>query len=437
MTLDPGTKVGPYEVEGPLGAGGMGEVYRARDPRLGRSVALKILPPGAASDPDRRRRFEVEARAASALNHPAIVALFDVGFHDDRPYLVAELLEGATLRARLGDGPLAVRKALDYARQIAEGLAAAHEHGIIHRDLKPENLFVTRDGRLKILDFGLAKALGPTGRGPAANGAAANGAAASDPAEPTATEAGTVFGTAGYMSPEQVRGQTVDHRSDIFSFGAVLYEMLAGHRAFPGESPIERAHAILKDEPPAFAAARSVPAAVGWLVWRCLEKEPAQRFQAARDLAFSLEAMSELPSGGAAAAALAPRPRRAAAATLGAVILVVALAGLGYVSWRKAGRPEDPPAATTAAVRPAPAAPHYRRLSFRRGAIASARFAPDGASVIYGAAFEGAPYHVYSAIPGNPEARQLFGPRVGLLGVSRTGDLALALAPKEGEDKHA
>jgi serine/threonine protein kinase len=157
MALDPGTTIGPYEVEAPLGAGGMGEVYRARDPRLRRSVALKILPAGAAGDPDRRRRFEAEARAASALDHPAIVGLFDVGFHEDRPYLVAELLEGATLRARLGEGPLPVRKALDYARQIAEGLAAAHERGIVHRDLKPENLFVTRDGRLKILDFGLAR----------------------------------------------------------------------------------------------------------------------------------------------------------------------------------------------------------------------------------------------------------------------------------------
>jgi hypothetical protein len=271
--------------------------------------------------------------------------------------------------------------------------------------------------------------------GPAAGAAAGDHAAGGPAAGLTATDAGTVFGTAGYMSPEQVRGQAVDHRSDIFAFGAVLYEMLAGGRAFPGATPVERGHAILKDEPPAFAAARGVPPAVEWVVWRCLEKEPAQRFQSARDLAFSLEAAAELPSGSAPQAPLKARSRRATVATLGAVVLATVIAGLAYVSWRQAASPTAPEGGGAARGAAPATTPHYQRVSFRRGAITSARFAPDGASVIYAAAFEGAPSHVYSAIPGNPEARQLFGPRVGLLGVSRTGDVALAITSKPGEDK--
>src|SRR5512143_161966 len=226
MTLAAGTRLGPYEILSPIGAGGMGEVYRAKDPRLGREVAVKVLPASFSNDADRLRRFEQEARAAGILNHPNITAVYDIGSHDGAPYVVSELLEGETLRSRLAAGALGPRKALDYAIQVARGLAAAHEKGIVHRDLKPENLFVTRDGRVKILDFGLAKSV--------ATGQA--GAATNLPTQAAGTEPGVVLGTMGYMSPEQVRGRPADVRSDIFAFGAILYEMLSGKRAFHGDS---------------------------------------------------------------------------------------------------------------------------------------------------------------------------------------------------------
>ena len=237
MTLTAGTKLGPYEILSPLGAGGMGEVYRARDPRLGREVAIKVLPASFSSDADRLRRFEQEAKAASALNHPNIVTLHDIGTNtsDGAPYVVTELLEGETLRARLATGALSPRKATEYAIQIAQGLAAAHDKGIVHRDLKPENLFVTEDGRVKILDFGLAKLIQPE---------SSAGQQTSIPTASLGTEPGVVMGTVGYMSPEQVKGQSADHRSDIFSFGAILYEMLSGRRAFRGDSAVETMSAI-------------------------------------------------------------------------------------------------------------------------------------------------------------------------------------------------
>ena len=233
-----GTRVGPYEIVGWLGAGGMGEVYRARDPRLGREVAIKLIPETFAKDANRLHRFEQEARAAGQLNHPNILTVYDVGTHEGAPYIVSELLEGESLRSRLREAPLAPRKAIDYARQIAEGLAAAHDKGIVHRDLKPDNLFVTSEGRLKILDFGLAKLTQPADDAARHTGAL------------TETGPGTVMGTAGYMSPEQVRGETVDHRSDIFSFGAVLYEMLTGRPAFTRETAADTMAAILKEDPP-------------------------------------------------------------------------------------------------------------------------------------------------------------------------------------------
>jgi serine/threonine protein kinase len=238
MTFEPGARLGPYELTALIGAGGMGEVYRAHDTRLGRDVAIKVLPAEYATDTDRLHRFEQEARAASALNHPNILVVYDVGAHDGAPFLVTELLEGESLRERLTRGPLAARKAADLAVQVCSGLAAAHEKGIVHRDLKPENLFVTRDGRVKILDFGLAKLR------PAPQEAAA---------APTAlhtTEPGTVMGTVAYMSPEQVRGQAVDQRSDIFSLGAVLHEMVTGTAAFARSTPADTMIAILKEEPP-------------------------------------------------------------------------------------------------------------------------------------------------------------------------------------------
>jgi eukaryotic-like serine/threonine-protein kinase len=281
MALAAGTRLGPYEILAPLGAGGMGEVYRARDPRLGREVALKVLPATFSADADWLRRFEQEARAASALNHPNILTIHDIGTHGGSPYVVSELLEGETLRERLSGGALPARKAVDYAIQVAEGLAAAHEKGIVHRDLKPENLFVTRDGRVKILDFGLAKLTrSETPSGPQTEA----------PTAAPATEPGVVMGTVGYMSPEQVRGQATDHRSDLFAFGASLYEMLTGRRAFRGNSAVETMNAILKDEPPVISASRpGLSPALDRVVRRCLEKSPAERFQSASDLAFALK----------------------------------------------------------------------------------------------------------------------------------------------------
>ena len=270
MPLSAGTRLGPYEVLAPIGAGGMGEVYRARDSRLGREVALKILPAAFASDPDRVRRFEQEGRAAAALNHPNIVVIYDAGSEGGVFYVATELLEGETLRERLAGSALPVRKAIDYAIQIARGLAAAHAKGITHRDLKPENLFLTKDGLVKILDFGLAKysATKPAGSHPTELAT-----------QPIETDPGMVLGTAGYMSPEQVRGQVADARSDLFSLGVVLYEMVSGKRAFTGESSVEVMNAILKQEPPELDAA--LPPSLDRMIRRCLEKKPEERFQSA------------------------------------------------------------------------------------------------------------------------------------------------------------
>src|SRR6202047_2042522 len=301
MALASGTKLGPYEILSALGAGGMGEVYRARDPRLGREVAIKILPSGSAPDSERLRRFEQEARATAALNHPNILAVFDIGSQDNSPYIVSELLEGETLRARLITSPLPVRKAVDYALQVARGLAAAHDHGIFHRDLKPENIYITRDGHVKILDFGLAKLTMPE---PGAIGLSAQATLDS------VTGRGVLLGTLGYMSPEQCRGASVDARSDLFSFGAVLYEMLSGRRAFRGHTTADTISSILQEEHPDLAASgREVPPMLERIVHHCLEKDPAQRFQSARDIAFALEALSSTSSS-VAGAATAVTPRK-------------------------------------------------------------------------------------------------------------------------------
>jgi eukaryotic-like serine/threonine-protein kinase len=281
-----------YEILGLLGAGGMGEVYRARDPALKREVAIKVLPTFVAQDPDRLRRFELEAQAAAALNHPNVLAVHRFGVFEGVPYLVSELLEGGTLRQVLQRGPAPVRKSIDYAVQIAHGLAAAHEQGIVHRDLKPENISVTKDGRIKILDFGLAKFMPPQ---PEADG--------NPPTTTRNTDPGMVMGTAGYMSPEQVRGKAVDHRTDIFAFGAILYEMLTGTRAFHRSTSAETMTAILNDEPPAISQlVQSIPLGLQRVVNRCLEKSPEQRFHSASDLAFALEALSESGSTPAVAA---------------------------------------------------------------------------------------------------------------------------------------
>jgi eukaryotic-like serine/threonine-protein kinase len=283
ITLAAGTKLGDYEVKSLLGAGGMGEVYRARDARLGRDVAIKVLPSFLCTDSERLRRFEQEARAAAALNHPNILAVFQMGTYEGAPYLVSELLEGETLREQITRGRMTIRKAIDYGIQIARGLAAAHEKGVVHRDLKPENLFATKDGRVKILDFGLAKLMQPQ--------------SSSEHDAPTlteGTEAGVVMGTVGYMAPEQVRGEAADHRADVFAFGAILYEMLAGKRAFQKPTSPETMAAILNEDPPGISqVTTNVPPALQRVVHRCLEKNPEQRFQSASDLAFALDALSE------------------------------------------------------------------------------------------------------------------------------------------------
>ena len=281
MPLTAATRLGVYEISAPLGAGGMGEVYRARDTRIDRDVAVKILPGPYVADSDRLRRFEQEARAAGALNHPNVLTLHDVGRHEGTPYIVSELLEGETLRSMLSRGPLRIGRAVDHAVQIARGLAAAHDKGIVHRDLKPENVFVTRDGRVKVLDFGLAKL---TERpAPSVEISHAD-------TETRRTEPGAVMGTAGYMSPEQVRAQPADHRSDVFALGAILHEMLTGHRAFAAGTSVETMNAVLTvDPPPVDAKNEHVPPVLARIVRRCMEKAPESRFQSAHDLAFALD----------------------------------------------------------------------------------------------------------------------------------------------------
>src|SRR5580692_7480687 len=302
MALASGTKLGPYEIQSPLGAGGMGEVYRARDTRLGRDVAIKVLPEAPAHDADRLRRFEQEARTVAALNHPNILGIHDIGTHDGAPFLVSEFLEGQTLREKLVSGPMPARRAIEYALGIAQGLAAAHEKGIVHRDLKPENVFVTRDGRIKVLDFGLAKLVRPE---------------ENQEHEVTltnqATLPGTVMGTVGYMSPEQVRGEATDPRSDIFSFGTVLYEMLTGKRAFKRETSAETMTAILREEPPALHdTGWQGPVELQRILARCLEKNVERRFQSASDLAFAMESLSGASTGtpaGTPTAKSVPQPK--------------------------------------------------------------------------------------------------------------------------------
>ena len=323
MSLASGTRLGPYEVVAAIGAGGMGEVYRARDARLGRDVAIKVLPAGLSSDPDRLARFEQEARAAAALNHPNILAVYDIGTHDRAPYIVSELLEGETLREQVSG--LAVRKAIDFAIQVAHGLAAAHEKGIVHRDLKPENIFITSDGRLKILDFGLAKLTQPE---PAFAGASVL------PTTPPQTLPGVVLGTIGYMSPEQVRGVAADHRADIFALGAILYEMLSGKRAFTGDTPMDAMTAILKEDPPALPiAARQIPAALERIVGRCLEKAPAARFKSADDLAFALEGLSGHSEAARASVGRVKPARREQLGWAAAAVFFVAAMALGAMTY--------------------------------------------------------------------------------------------------------
>jgi hypothetical protein len=382
MALVPGTRLGHYEVVAPLGAGGMGEVYRARDARIGRDVAVKVLPLALAQDEDRLRRFEQEAQAAGRLNHPNVLTVHDVGRHEAVPYVVSELLEGETLRARLAGSGLPVRKATEIAVQIARGLAAAHEQGIVHRDLKPENVFVAKDGQVKILDFGLAKLTYAGSPLEAGSNLRTEG---------YGTDPGTVMGTVGYMSPEQVRGRPVDHRSDIFSLGAILYEMLSGRRAFARDSSVETLNAILKEDPPELSGTgRPLPPALDRIVRHCLEKSPDERFASARDLAFDLQALSDISAPGTIAGTRPGTKRRVVAGLAG-----LGLAALGAATGFLLGK------ATVVS------APSYSPLTFRRGQVGPAVFAPDGKTILYSAEWEGKPGEVFVAQPGSTESRPL------------------------------
>jgi Tol biopolymer transport system component len=369
IALPPGRRLGPYEIVAPIGAGGMGEVYRARDTRLQRDVAIKVLPAGSVAEPDRRTRFEYEARAAAALNHPNIVAVFDFGTEDDAPYIVSELLDGETVAERLRRGPLPVRNAVEYAVQIARGLAAAHDRNIVHRDLKPANVFLTTDGRAKILDFGLAKLTQPLTALPTDSVV---------PTTPAGTTPGIAFGTVGYMAPEQVRGQAVDHRADIFAFGVLLYEMVTGTRAFERETPPETLTAILREDlPEAPLTARHVPPALGRIIRRCVEKNPSGRFQSALDLAFALEA-TDSASGSSGAIAVEPTRGTVIQWRPWIVAAVVSVAAIAFAMLTKP-EPEAPPAAPMLRFTLAPPRGDGVTLS----AFAAPSLSPDGTRVAF------------------------------------------------------
>jgi serine/threonine protein kinase/Tol biopolymer transport system component len=400
--LSNGTKLGPYEIQSPLGEGGMGEVYRARDTRLGRDVAIKVLPQSFAIDPDRLRRFEQEARAVAALNHPNILGIYDIGAEAGVQYLVTELLEGESLRAKIASGPLGTRRSTEYALLIAHGLGAAHDKGIIHRDLKPENIFVTRDGRVKVLDFGLARQ----------KSAAIAAATAATLTSPIQTAAGLVMGTVGYMAPEQVRGLPVDHRSDIFALGAVLHEMLSGSRAFERDTAAETMTAILKDDPPdLMAAGLQISPALDRIVRRCVEKQPEQRFQSTKDLAFALENISAQTGTTSPVKSTAARNRRRFVFPAAAIAGIILLAAAG-ISWSRLNRA---------------APPVFNHLTFARGYVRTARFAPDGQTVVFGGMWNGNPMQVWFQRADSNDFSALPLPRADLLSVSSTGELAIAL----------
>ena len=443
MQLQAGTMLGPYRIVGLIGEGGMGAVYRAKDTRLGRDVAVKVLTAVTLDDRERLSRFEQEARATGLLNHPNLLTIFDVGDAGGTPYIVSELLEGETLRERLNRGPLSPRRALDAAQQIANGLAAAHEKGIVHRDLKPENVFLARDGRAKILDFGIARVTardeegGPLGfQGPA-------------------TEPGMVMGTVGYMSPEQVRGLPVDGRSDIFAFGAIFYEMLTGNRAFKRDSSIDTLSAILKEDPPELTdALPNIPPAVDRLIRRCLEKDREMRFQSARDLAFNLEMLSGISSPGTLSNVPRPGVTNASSAqhsvttrvpattstaasptmrttarpplklkqpprvspVLLSIFFIVAIAGAAWGGWWFANRSRGEPPEV-----------RFHRMTFRRGEVRSARFGPDGDTIVYSAAWDGAQPEIFVGNRQSPEARPLGINDAEVLSIAKSTELALLL----------
>ena len=408
MALAAGQRLGPYEILAPLGAGGMGEVYRARDSRLRRDVAIKVLPPELATDPDRNQRFEQEARAASGLNHHNIVTIHDIGSSDSTVFIAMELVEGKTLREILLTGALPTRRLLDIACQIADGLAKAHSAGIVHRDLKPENVMVSKDGVVKILDFGLAKLL------------------KNQPEEgtdvPTATRAGTVMGTVGYMSPEQASGRPLDFRSDQFSLGSIFYEMATGKRAFERSTSAETLTAIIREEAePVERLNASVPGPFRWLVERCLQKDPEERYASTRDLARDLKSMREhlsdasfSASGEVSRGEGAAPPilrRRGPMLTIFAAALLAALAAGALLQKRF--------------TRTSP--PSYQQITFGSGTIRSARFAPDGQTIVFSAGWDGTPLKLFLKHPSSPDSLPLALPSANLLGISPSGEMAIAV----------
>src|SRR5262245_23076837 len=401
------SEIGPYRVLSKLGEGGMGEVYRARDARLGRDVAIKVLPPAFAADPDRRARFEREAQAVAALSHPNIVSIFDTGVHDGQIYVVMELLAGHTLRERLAGGALPTRKAVEVAVQIARGLGAAHGKSIVHRDRKPDNVFIQDDGQVKILDFGLAR---QTGAGDG-SGATATAAAVTDP--------GTVLGTIGYMAPEQVRGQFVDARADLFAFGAVLYEMVAGRRAFQRDTAADTMTAILTQEPPDLAGSRpDLSPALDRIIRHCLEKNVNERFQSARDVAFALDALSGTGSATSVHSGAAPvvpaSGRRWLIPIATFVGVAIALAG-GYLLGR-----------TTTSER---TDIRFEAKTWDLQWVTNARFTPDGQTIVFSAAATGSTPSLYAIRPGTLISQPIGKPGLHLLSISSKGELAVITNP--------
>jgi dipeptidyl aminopeptidase/acylaminoacyl peptidase len=405
MPLQPGSKVGAYDIVAVLGAGGMGEVYRARDARLSRDVAIKIISARYEADREGLLRFEQEARALAALNHPNLLAIYDIGSQDGMAYIVSELLEGETLRKRLMQGPLPRHRALECATQIVRALVAAHEKGIVHRDLKPDNVFLTKDGHVKLLDFGLAKLV----HQPEAAGDGHTGGTT------ITLDSGAALGTPGYMSPEQLRAQAVDYRSDIFSFGAVLYEMLCGQRVFRGETQADVVSATLTIEPEDLSeVSPGIPPATALIVRHCLEKRPEDRFQSARDLLFDLGSLASSSGSGNTAAQQAARERKSKLRRLwwaagGAACVAAILLGIRLLT----------PAA--------PALPSFTQVTFRRSSIWYARFAGAGDTVLYNASWADRPLDIFSTQLGSTEARSLGISNADLLSVSPTGDLAVLI----------
>jgi Tol biopolymer transport system component/predicted Ser/Thr protein kinase len=409
MTLSAGTRLGPFEILAPIGAGGMGEVYRARDTRLGREVAVKVLSPEFASDADRRKRFEQEARSASALNHSNIVTVHDIGSDGSTIYIAMELVDGRTLREVLHGEPLPTRRLLDLAFQMADGLAKAHAAGIVHRDLKPENVMVTKDGAVKILDFGLAKLLKPQPE-----------ETTNLPTAASETRAGTVMGTVGYMSPEQASGKPVDFRSDQFAVGSIFFEMATGKRAFQRGTQAETLTAIIREDvEPVAQLNTGVPPPFRWIVERCLQKDPEERYASTRDLARDVrsvrEHLSEVTVTGETSGAVAPSkaPRkRAVMRTVLAITAVLAAILAGMLLQKQLGRSSPP---------------SYQQITFGSGTIRTARFAPDGQTIVYSAAWDGGPLKLFLKHPSSPDSLFLELPSSNLLGISLSGEMAIAV----------